>query len=256
MRLGVAVGRICAPVSLILPGYLIAVMGGWKALRGVLPAVILCGVTFAGVQLGISNLIGPELTDILSSLCAIGVLVILLRTWKPKDAFKLAGDGPAHPYTSIPPGEALHAWSPFFLLVVCVLFWSYKPIQTRMTHVAIRFPWPGLHNFIQKMPPVTARMAPYDATYTFPWLSASGTACMVSALLSAVVLGVSPSRFIRILKKTAHQLIFAEFTIAVVMALAFLMNYSGATASMGLAFAGTGSFFPFFSAILGWVVCS
>jgi lactate permease len=252
-RLSAGVGRICAPVSLIIPAYLIMVMGGWKALRGVLPAVILCGVTFAGVQLVVSNFIGPELTDILSSLSAIGVLVVLLHTWKPKDQFKLEGDGPAHPHTQIALGEALHAWSPFALLVVCILIWSYKPIQTQMVHAAIRFAWPGLHNIVQKMPPVTAKQVPYDAMYTFPWLSASGTACLVSAILSAIVLGVSPARFFRILGRTARQLMFAELTIGVVMALAFLMNYSGATATMGLAFAATGAMFPFFSALLGWV---
>ncbi|HYA18328.1 MAG TPA: lactate permease LctP family transporter [Bryobacteraceae bacterium] len=253
MQLGAGVGRICAPVSLIIPAYLIVVMGGWKALRGVLPAAAICGLTFAGVQLGVSNFIGPELTDILSSLSAIGVLVVLLRVWRPKDTFQLEGDGPAHPWTSIRLGEALHAWTPFVLLVVCVLFWTYKPVQTWMVSLAIRFPWPGLHNIVQKMPPVTTAQAPYDAMYTFPWLSASGTSCLVAALLSAAVLGVSPARFFRILGKSARQLVFAELTIAVVMALAFLMNYSGATATMGLAFARTGGLFPFFSALLGWI---
>lgn len=253
MQLGAGVGRICAPVSLIIPAYLVAVMGGWKALRGVLPAAISCGVVFAGVQFGVSNFIGPELTDILSSLSAIGVLVILLRVWRPKDNFKLEGDGPAHPYTSMQLGETLHAWTPFVLLVVCVLFWTFKPVQTHMLAMAIRFPWPGLHNLVQKMPPVTSAQAPYDAMYTFPWLSASGTSCLVAAILSAVVLGVSPARFFRILGRSAKQLVFAELTIAVVMALAFLMNYSGATATMGLAFAHTGVMFPFFSALLGWV---
>jgi lactate permease len=253
MQLGAGVGRICAPVSLIIPAYLVAVMGGWKALKGVLPAAITCGVVFAGVQFGVSNFIGPELTDILSSLSAIGVLVILLRVWRPKDSFKLEGDGPAHPYTSMALGETLYAWTPFVLLVVCVLVWTFKPVQTHMLAMAVRFPWPGLHNMVQKMPPVTAAQAPYDAMYTFPWLSASGTSCLVAAILSALVLGVSPARFFRILVKSAKQLVFAELTIAVVMALAFLMNYSGATATMGLAFAHTGVVFPFFSALLGWV---
>ena len=226
MQLGAGVGRICAPVSLIIPSYLVAVMGGWKALRGVLPAAIICGVTFAGVQFGVSNFIGPELTDILSSLSAIAVLVVLLRLWRPKDNFELEGDGPAHPYTSIAAGETLYAWMPFILLVICVLLWTYKPVQTWMGGLTIRFAWPGLHNLVQKMPPVTARETPYDAIYALPWLSASGTSCLVAAILSAIVLGVSPARFFRILARSAKQLAFAELTIAVVMALAFLMNYS------------------------------
>ncbi len=253
MRLSAGVGRICAPVSLIVPSYLIAVMGGWKALRGVLPAAALCGLTFGGVQFLVSNYIGAELTDILASLAAIVVLVVLLRVWKPRDQYLLAGHGAAHPWTHIPRPAAMLAWSPFALLVVCILFWGAKPVQVMMSHSAIRFAWPQLHGLVQRMPPVTAKASVYDAYYTFTWLSASGTACLVSAILSAIVLRVSAARFFRILAKTARQLLFAELTIAVVMALAFLMNYSGSTATLGLAFATTGSLFPFFSALLGWV---
>jgi len=253
LRLSAGVGRICAPVSLIVPSYLIVVMGGWKALRGVLPAALACGATFAGVQFLVSNYIGPELTDILASLAAIGVLVVLLRAWKPSDGFVMEGHGASHPWTHIPRSAALIAWSPFALLVVCILFWGMKPVQAQMAHVALKFAWPGLHGLVQKMPPVTARPVIYDAFYTLPWLSASGTACLASAILSAIVLRVSPARFFKILGKTARQLAFAELTIAVVMALAFLMNYSGSTATLGLAFATTGAMFPFFSAMLGWL---
>ena len=253
MQLSAGVGRICAPVSLIIPSYLIMVMGGWKALKGVLPAVVLCGLAFSGVQFVVSNFIGPELTDILASLAAIGVLVVLFKFWRPADGFKLPGDGAAHPYTEISTRDALVAWSPYALLVMCILIWSYKPVQVQMAHASLKFAWPGLHNLVMKMPPVTAKPVPYEAFYTLPWLSASGTACLVAALLTALVLGVSPSRFFAILKKTVNQLLLAEMTIAVVMALAFLMNYSGSTATMGLAFAATGAAFPFFSAMLGWL---
>src|ERR1700685_973190 len=85
MRLSAGVGRICAPVSLIVPGYLVVVMGGWKALRGVLPAAAVCGIAFAGLQFAISNFVGPQLTDLIASLCALGVLVVLFMVWKPSD---------------------------------------------------------------------------------------------------------------------------------------------------------------------------
>src|SRR6267378_3981645 len=91
-RLSAGVGRICAPVSLIVPAYLILVMGGWPALKGVLPAAALCGVAFAGTQFFVSNFIGPELTDILASLAAIGSLIVLFKLWQPKDKFALAGE--------------------------------------------------------------------------------------------------------------------------------------------------------------------
>jgi L-lactate transport len=265
-RLSAGVGRICAPVSLIVPAYLIMVMGGWPALKGVLPAAALCGVAFAGTQFFVSNFIGPELTDILASLAAIGSLIVLFKLWQPKDSFALAGEHAAEapvfkdrgrvvaveprPHSS---GEVFMAWVPYLLLVVFVLLWAAKPIKAGLELQTIKFPWPGLHNQISQMPPVVKAPAPYGALYTFAWLSAPGTACLFAAILSALLLGMSPARFGRVFVRTLKQMMLPELTIASVLALAFVMNYCGATATLGLAFAATGAMFPFFSALLGWV---
>jgi len=244
-RLSAGVGRICAPVSLFIPAYLVLVMGGWQALRGVMPAALLCGGVFAGVQFLVSNYIGPELTDILASVGAMGALVLLLRFWRP------AGAAPRSTKPMV--ANAWLAWAPYGLLIVFVLLWSYKPLVAQLNHSAVTFAWPGLHNRIQRMPPAVARAVPYEAMYRFNWLSASGTACLFAALASAVLLRVSPGRLLRLAGKTARQLVVAEGTIAMVLALAYLMNYSGATSTLGLAFAATGMLFPFFSALLGWL---
>src|SRR5579864_8981348 len=167
-RLSAGVGRICAPVSLIVPAYLILVMGGWKALRGVLPAAAVCGVAFAGTQLLVSNLIGPQVTDILSSLAAIGSLVLFLKLWKPRDEFLFDEHSTAH---VAPPrhsaGELLHAWGPYILLVIFVLLWGFKPLQATLNKASFSFPWPGLHNVILRTPPVVNKPAPYAAVYAF-----------------------------------------------------------------------------------------
>jgi len=253
-RLSAGVGRVCAPVSLIVPGYLVMVMGGWRALRGVLPAAILCGVAFGGTQFVVSNFIGPQLTDILSSLAAIGSLVLLFKFWKPKEGFNFDEHSSAH---VAPPrhatGELVTAWAPYMLLVIFVLLWGYKPVQVLLNGVTRSFPWPGLHNVILRVPPVVAKPAPYPAPYTFNWLSAPGTACLIAALVSAVVLRMPVAQFARVFRSTVKQLLLAELTIASVLALAFLMNYSGATATLGLSFAATGALFPFFSSLLGWL---
>jgi lactate permease len=253
LRLSADVGRICAPVSLFIPAYLVLVMGGWKALRGVLPAAILCGVAFGGMQFFVSNYIGAELTDILAALTAVASLVILFRFWEPSDVFHLEGDGPTPPRSHIPVGQLISAWSPFLLLVMCVLIWGLKPVQAELAHTAIRFPWPGLHRLVQRMPPVAVRATAYDAIYTFNWLSASGSACFVATILSAIVLRMSPAAFFAVLGRTVRQLLMAEATIATVLGLAFLMNYSGATGTLGLTFAATGALFPFFGSLLGWM---
>ena len=239
-RLSAGVGRICAPVSLFVPAYLILVMGGWKGLRGVLPAAAMCGAAFAGTQFLVSNYMGPQLTDILASLAAMGALLIVIRR-RGAPPQKHSGR------------EIALAWAPYLLLVIFVLLWGYLPLQAQLNAFKVRVNRPGLHNAIQRMPPVVAKATPYGAVYNFTWLSASGTACLLAAILGAMVAGLSIRQFGRVLRHTAKQLALAELTLAAVLGLAFLMNYSGATATLGLAFAATGALFPFFSALLGWL---
>ena len=248
-RLSAGVGRICAPVSLFIPAYMIAVMCGWGGLRGVLPAAAVCGIAFAGTQFAVSNFVGPELTDILASMAAMGALFVLVRVWKPRDKFD---------FGHMPPGKISHskrdlalAWMPYIILALLVLLWGYPAIKMKLDSFSIPFNWPGLHNLIQQMPPVVAQPAQYRAVYNFNWLSASGTACLFAAILGAIVVGLTPSQFVRVFKQTAKQLAVAELTLAAVLALAYVMNYSGATGTLGLAFAGTGVLFPLFSSLLG-----
>lgn len=253
-QLSAGVGRICAPISLIIPSYLVAVMSGARGLKGVVPAVLLCGASFASVQLLVSNFIGPQLTDILSSLAAMGSLCILFVVWKPKDQFHLNGNtsAPAAPHRHAG-SELILAWGPYLFLVMFVLLWGWAPVQKSLNLLSVPFPWPGLHNVIERMPPAVAKPVPYAAVFNFNWLSASGTACLAASILSALMLRLSPKRFLRVVARTARQLALPTLTIASVLALAFLMNYSGATSTLGLAFAATGAMFPFFSALLGWL---
>jgi lactate permease len=112
---------------------------------------------------------------------------------------------------------------------------------------------PGLHNFITRVPPVTTVTSPYAAVYTLNWLSSAGTGCFLAAIAAAMVLRVSPRRFAGVYAATFRQLAKPMLTIASMLALAYLMNYSGMTSTLGIALAATGSIFPFFSAILGWL---
>lgn len=251
--LSAGVGRICAPVSLFVPAYLILVMGGWRALRGVLPAAAACGLSFGIVQFAVSNFVGPQLTDILSSLAAMAAVILALRLWKPGGEFRTEGELPAPTPARHPPREVFLAWAPYLLLVVCVLLWGLAPVKALLGIGTVEFAWPGLHNLIERAVPVVAKPSPYAAPFRLELFAASGTSCMVATLLSALVLGVSPLRFARLILMTARQLILSTATIVSVLALAFLMNYCGATATLGLAFAATGALFPFFSALLGWL---
>jgi len=255
MELSSWVGALCAPISLFIPAYLIWVMGGLSAVRGVLPAVAVCGISYAAVQFGVSNFIGPQLVDISSGLAAIVALVLLLQVWKPADEFHLEGEtGATLELKSHSFKPALHAWSPYLLLVVLVLLWTTPWFKGAVLEtVTMRIEWPGLHNLVARMPPVVGEAAPYGAVFNGNWGSAAGTACMFSTMAAAAVLGVSPAAYIRLLGSVFNQLFLAFVTVASILGFAFLMNYSGAAATLGLAFAATGVVFPFFSAILGWL---
>ncbi len=256
------VGRLCAPLALIVPVYVIAVMGGRKGLKQAGLAALVCGAVFAVTQFLVSSYIGPYLTAILSSISAIGAMVVIcLIRRKP-------GDHPAGRHSA---GAMLLAWSPYIFLVIFVLvlngdqivlpkpfdaLWptaklvALKAFLNRATWV---FGWPGLHNLVQKMPPVVKAQSPYAAMYTFNPLTTSGTAALYAVFASALVLRVSPSKLARCIWLTMKQLALPTLTIASVLALAYLMNYSGATATLGLTFAASGRLFPFFSALLGWI---
>jgi L-lactate transport len=254
MELSKWVGRLCAPVSLFIPAYLVLVMGGFRGLKGVLPAAIVCGVCFAGVQLLVSNLVGPQLVDILAALTAIVGLVVLFRYWQPSDGFVLAGE---HQATVVPESHGLaptvRAWSPYLFLVLFVLIWGYPKTKALLETTTLVFDWPGLHNQIERSAPMVPVPAPYAARFNFNWLAAAGTACALATVVAAFVLRVSFVKYVSILGRVAKQLAFSLLTMTCVLALAYVMNYSGATVTLGQAFAKTGDLFPFFSALLGWL---
>ena len=257
-KLSGAVGRLCAPISLILPAYIIAATWGLGSASELWLPVSLAGATFAGLQFMVSNFIGPQLTDIISAVSAMAVLVVSFRWWPAKDKAAVAASSSEHtqfeldgsPYSL---GQIAYAWLPYVLLVACVLLWGYKPIQTLLNSVSVAVPWPLLHDMVRRVPPIVAAPSPYHAMFNLNWFSAAGTSCMVATLLSAICLRLSLQRFIYLLLGVTRQLLLPTATVALVLAIAFVMNYCGATATLGLGFAAAGVAFPFCSALLGWL---
>jgi lactate permease len=192
-----------------------------------------------------------------------------LKMWKPRNILRLEGDTPI---TAAPrrhsSAEVFSAWLPYMLLVGCVVLWGAPAIKASLNRfsdsllpgvlaksstVLNGLLVPGLHNAITRVPPVAAKPTPYAAVFEFNWLSAAGTACFMASVLTALILRVSPRQFARTYRTTFHQLALPMVTISCMLALAYLMNYSGMTSTLGLALAATGSVFPFFSATLGWL---
>jgi lactate permease len=269
MALSAMVGRLCAMISVLIPAYLLVVMAGAARALEVLPAIIACGLSFASMQFFVSNFIGPDLTDIISSLTCIIVMIAVLKLWKPQRIMRLESDQPVRTaMRAHPAGVVFMAWLPYLLLVAFVLAWGAPAIKNAIdarTHAWLpsslpKSPTvmnglfvPGLHNKIVRIAPVTPRESPYAAVFTFNWLTASGTACFLATLVAAALLRVRPSKVVSLYVATFRQLSMAMLTIASMLGLAYLMNYSGMTSTLGLALAATGSGFPFFSAVVGWL---
>jgi L-lactate transport len=264
---------ICAPLAIATPIYMLAAVGGFKVLRGVVVPTLLSGLLFAISQFLIATYFGPQLADILAAVIVMSAIVAYTK-WKdsvttsgPIDPLvlkrfsRLGADDSidtVHPVAAriIPQYSAstvMRAWSPYALLIVCILVWGAHSVQALLTKATLVFGWPYLNDLVIRMPPVTSVPTPYHAAFTFNMLAASGTACMVAALLSALLLRMTPSQFGRTLMGVVRQLRFPVLTISSVLAIAFLMNYAGATATLGLALAKTGKIFPFFSIMLGWL---
>jgi lactate permease len=151
-------------------------------------------------------------------------------------------------------GTTLKAWLPWITLSVLVFVWGIPQFSQWMDgRSSISIPVPGLHNFVQRMPPVSPLPAAEPAVFNLNWLAASGTGIFVAALLTGFLMGLGPGPLLRALVRTAFSVRYAVITIAAMLGLGYLMRYCGLDATLGLAFARTGVLYPFFGTLIGWV---
>lgn len=257
MKVSAMVGRQLPFLSVIIPIWLVVLMAGWKSAMEVLPACLVAGISFAGLQWFSSNYLGPELPDILSSLAAIVTLTLLLKVWKPAAVWRFPNEQAVPEksgnFKNISAGKVIRAWSPFILLTVMVVLWGLKPVAAVLDTVTYKWHVPGLDLAITQIAPLVAKPTPMAAVFKVNWLSAAGTALFIASIISAMILGVGPGRYFNILGKTFSQLTKPLINIPCVLGLAYIMNYSGMSASIGIFLAGSGHFFPLFSPLLGWL---
>lgn len=209
-------------------------------------------------QFLLANYHGPTLPDIGSAIATIVGLVLLLKVWKPSRTFRFEGEPESNLSGSgYPASVVLRAWGPYIVLAVFVFFWGlpqFKNILNAVPGANLSFGWPGLHGEVMKTAPIVAQDAVYGATFAFNWLSAGGTAILLSGLVSVPMMpNYGFGKAIACFMRTLRQLTFPIVTIAMILGLAYLMNYSGMSSTLGLAFTHTGSLFPFFSPLLGWL---
>ena len=255
-----AVGIDMAFMALIIPFFMVVVMVGFKRAKEVLPAALVAGISYAAASLVVSTYFGPELPAITASVFSLICLVIFIKFWQPKTVWNFPEDAATTVVTgtTYSAGQIFKAWSPFLILMVVMGIWGtpiFKNYAEKTHHWFLAVPkWPGLDGVVFKAAPIVAKPAVYAASYRWQWLTAPGTAMFISSLISMAILGISPATGGRVFLKTFKQLRFALITLASVIGLGFLANYSGMSFTLGLAFAQlTGMAFPIFSPIIGLV---
>ena len=245
------VGRQLPVFSLIVPFWLVAAQVGWRGMVEVWPACLVCGASFAVVQFLVSNLHGPWLVDLASSVAAMLALVALLRVWKPN-----AEKNIQHSTSNIqhPMNGALRAWLPWVLLSVFVATWSVKPVKAWLVSLAPwKFPVPWLHEAVVRVPPVVPVARAEDAIFKLELVAATGSALLFAGIAAGLLLGVRPFGLVRTYARVVWRVRVSLLTIMLMLAIGFTTRYSGSDTTMGLAFAHTGWWFPFFSPLLGWL---
>jgi lactate permease len=251
------VGRQLPFFSVLIPFWIILAYGGWRALRGVWPAALVAGLAFAIPQALVANLHGPWIVDCVAGACSIAALIWFLRFWRPRDAWQPEEAIVAPPAAATAPtrGGTLRACLPWAVLCGCILLWGLPEFRNLLDRqFSPKFAMPALHGLIQRVPPVApAGAKPEVVEFKANLLSATGTAIFLASVIVALALRFSPREFGALYLRTVWRVRWSLLTIAAMLALGNVTKYSGADATLGLALARTGWFYPFFGTLLGWL---
>jgi lactate permease len=258
--LNAMIGRILPITCIIVPFWLVRAMVSWKETFEVAPAILVVGGSFGAMQFFWSNHVDSNLVDIMAGAFSLVVTVIFLKFWKPKNVWRFPHEREEkivrHSYTG---GQIAKAWMPFAVLSLFVFLWGYPPVKKylnqKTTPAFAQGGWdfPIVHKAISRDKPVVAKPTPENAKYDFNWLTATGSACFLAALVSGLLLGVPIKDMFLVFGRTLRKLRFAIIAIACMLGLGYLTRYSGMDAVLGIAFTRTGWFFPFFGTFLGWL---
>jgi lactate permease len=244
--LGAMIGRQLPFMAVILPFYVIFAYGGARSVKALWPVLLVAGGSFAICQFVTANFIDYSLTDVLASLGSLIITLGFLKLWRPAPdpEFAIQRVEPTGAHASETP--AWQGWAPWLIVAAVVIVWTWFKVFA-IGQVAI--PWPGLDKAIS----ITLYdNKPYAAVWVFQPL-ATGTGILVAALIAALVFGLGLDGFLTSLARTARQIWLAVVTVCFIVALAFLMNYSGLAYTLGKGVASVGAAFVILSPFLGWI---
>ena len=256
--LGAMVGRQTPILALFVPLALVAIVDGWRGLRETWPVALVCGVVFAIGQYATSNFISVPLADVVASLLSAAAVVAMVRVWHPRREQApavIAGGAADEPTPEFAQrvanpddrAEVARAYAPYAIIIAVFVICQITAVKNLLDKATIKFQWPGLHVVSPKGKPVSL------TEFTLNLLTTPGTQMLVAGVLTMIVLKLSVPRAVKAYGATLVQLRFAIVTVMVVLALAFVMNLSGQTITLGTWMAGAGGAFALLSPVLGWL---
>jgi lactate permease len=249
------IALILLPFCVLVPFWLVWIYAGFRGMVEVWPALLVGGGTFAVTQWTVAVYLGPGLVDIAAATATMVALIVFFRFWTPKRVLNPRGEditASARTRTGQSAAATFYAWVPWLTLSVLVFAWGIPWFSHWMdANTSISFPVAGLHNFVQRVPPVATTAE--AAVFNLNWLAASGTGILVAAVLAGFLMGLGPIALARAFAHTVFSVRFTMLTIAAMLALGFVMRYCGLDATLGLAFARTGVLYPFFGTLIGWL---
>ncbi len=264
MSISAMVGRQLPLFSLIVPFWLIWAFAGRRGMMQIWPALLVTGLSFAIPQFLVSNYIGPELVDVIAAMSSMTCLVLFLKVWKPKEIWRStslknhaedeAREIVIQEKITYPRSEVVRAWMPWVILTVFVFIWGLPVVKDFLNSLyAPKFPIDGLHQMVEKVAPVVAKPTKEGAVYVFNLLSATGTGILLAAIIGGLAMKYNPWSLVKNYVTTFWLVRYSLLTIVLMLGLGTLTRYSGLDTTLGLAFAATGMFYPFFGTLMGWM---
>jgi lactate permease len=260
--LGAMVGRQTPILALFVPLVLVAIVDGWRGIRETWPVALVCGLVFGVAQYATSNFISVPLADVVASLLSAAAVVAMVRVWHPRREQApavIAGGAADEPTEDFAKrvstsgtnpddrAEVMRAYAPYAIIIAVFVICQITAVKTLLDKATIKFQWPGLHVVSPKGKPVSL------TEFTLNLLTTPGTQMLVAGVLTMIVLKLSVPRAVKAYGATLVQLRFAIATVMLVLALAFVMNLSGQTITLGTWMAAAGGAFALLSPVLGWL---
>jgi lactate permease len=256
LKLSAQAGRILPFFSVLVPFWLVWAFAGFDGMIEVWPAVLVAGVFFAVPQFLVSNFHGPWLVDVIAAVVSLLALTLFLWKWQPKRIWGFEQDGERAARGSHGHSARLvaRAWVPWLVLSVVVFIWGLPSVKAKLdSFSAPKFPVVGLHQMVQRVPPVVRKPTAEAAVYSLNWMTATGSGILVAAIIAGLIMGFTPWKMLLTYGRTIMRVRFSLLTIATMLSIGYMTRYSGLDAAMGLAFARAGMLYPFFGTMLGWL---